>query len=169
MKLSQKLPVACIFCLWRNQDQQRNLIPSLCERKGYIKLQKLLPPWNLWFFLLLFKLPNQDPLFRWTLPLTHSLTHSLTDRVTGSYLIFKTQWQFSSEYKPFLRHQIFITFHQYLRTFPSEYFPNIHSQSSQSQNHCFKNFLIFCEKHMPQSARKKQKMWDPITVWAMPK
>ena len=69
-------------------------------------------------------------------------------------------WQFISWYRPLLRHLIFFIFHQYLPWFPSGYHPRImfdHSQCqnihSQSQNCCFKNFLIFGKKFVPQSAR----------------
>ena len=55
---------------------------------------------------------------------------------------------------------IFIIFDQYLPWFPSEYhiriiFDHCHFRNidSQSQNCCFKNFLIFGKKIVPQSAR----------------
>ena len=67
---------------------------------------------------------------------------------------------FFGEYKALLSHLIFVIFHQYLPWFQSRYhlriiFDLCHCQNihSQSQNGCFKNFLIFGKNIVPQSAR----------------
>ena len=75
-----------------------------------------------------------------------------------------------------LSHLIFIIFHQYSPWFPSEYhlriiFDHSHCQNihSQSQNCCSKNFLIFGEKLVPQSAQMCATGGVKYTRWGSPK
>ena len=79
----------------------------------------------------------------------------------GRNLCANCLWQSFTEYKWLLRHIIFIIFHQYLIWFLSEYHIRIildysHFQNidSQCQNWCFKNFLRFGEKHVPELAQR---------------